>query len=81
LWNKGIRNAQELNKRTGTPSKAYKRNQRKKLVRYAKKAELGKRINAVINKESISTHDIINDNEDNRDDDRTEILYNPKKVS
>jgi hypothetical protein len=68
-------------KRNGpTPSKAYKRNLRKKLVRYAKKAELGKHTNTVINEESISTHDISNDNEDDRDDDRTEILYNPKKV-
>ncbi|CAG8641227.1 8033_t:CDS:2 [Paraglomus brasilianum] len=68
-------------KRNGpTPSKAYKRNQRKKLVRYAKKAELGKRINAVINEESSSTHNTSNDNEDDRDDDRTEIPYNPKKL-
>lgn len=69
-------------KRNGpTLSKAYKRNLRKKLVRYAKKVELRNSTNETINKESTSTLDANNDNGDNRDKEIIEIFYDPDKVS
>ncbi|CAG8719171.1 5033_t:CDS:1, partial [Ambispora leptoticha] len=67
-------------KRNGpTPSKAYKQNQRKKLARYAKKAELGKCTNATINEKTVSIYDTSNDNRDERDNKRAKIFYNPDK--
>ena len=62
--------------------KASKRNLRKKLFWYAKKAKLEEQVNPIIEKETADT----NNDKDNQDelghnDERVDIFYDPNKVS